>query len=234
MPDSASALAQASEGRGSKTLDRGLRLLEAVATTRQGLTVGELSERLGAHRAVIYRLLETLIEHGLISKGASSRYQLGVGLVELTRNMLSGLRDVAATQLELIAEEFGVTAYLTVADGDEAIVVSALEPRNTNMHVAYRTGLRHPLDRGASGIALLSSLPAQTGERPEIGEARERGYATSVGELQPGAHAVAVALPAERHREQACIGVVAMAPLDSELLGSRLLQAAAAIEQMRD
>ncbi|MEV8152485.1 helix-turn-helix domain-containing protein, partial [Streptomyces fradiae] len=44
----------------SQTLDRGLRVLKLLADTDHGLTVTELSHRLGVNRTVVYRLLATL------------------------------------------------------------------------------------------------------------------------------------------------------------------------------
>jgi len=215
------------EGQGSKTLDRGVRVLEALAEHRDGLTVGELADELGTHRAAIYRLVRTLVQHRLVRKGPAGRYGLGVGLVALARSAVGDVREAAMPELLLVSEELGATAYLTVAEEDEAVVVATAEPRQSHMHVTYRVGFRHPVDRGASGLAILSARPPSEGERSEVDEARRRGYATSVGELQQGAHAVAVAIPSAR--TEACLGVVALADLDVERVAARLQVAAETI-----
>jgi DNA-binding IclR family transcriptional regulator len=215
------------DGQGSKTLDRGVRVLEALAERQDGMTVGELADHLGTHRAAIYRLVRTLAQHRLVRKGPAGRYGLGIGLVALARRAVGDVREVAMPELMLIAEELGATAYLTVAEADEAVVVATAEPQQSHMHVTYRVGFRHPITRGASGLAILSARPPQDGERPEVEEARRRGYATSVGELQRGAHAVAVAIPAGR--TEACLGVVALADLDVERVATRLKEAAETI-----
>src|SRR5438034_3935866 len=49
----------------SQTLDRGLRVLKLLADTDHGLTVTELSHKLGVNRTVVYRLLATLEQHAL-------------------------------------------------------------------------------------------------------------------------------------------------------------------------
>ena len=49
----------------SQTLDRGLRVLKLLADTDHGLTVTELSVRLGVNRTVVYRLLATLNSVGM-------------------------------------------------------------------------------------------------------------------------------------------------------------------------
>lgn len=48
----------------SQTLDRGLRVLKLLADTDHGLTVTELSNKLGVNRTVVYRLLATLEQIG--------------------------------------------------------------------------------------------------------------------------------------------------------------------------
>ena len=69
----------------AQTLDRGLRLLHLVADAPGGLTVTEAASRLGVGRAVVYRLVGTLIEHGMIRRDAEGRLRLGAGLLHLAR-----------------------------------------------------------------------------------------------------------------------------------------------------
>ena len=54
----------------SQTLDRGLRVLEAIAESTDGLTVTELSAALGIGRTVVYRLVVTLENHALLRRSA--------------------------------------------------------------------------------------------------------------------------------------------------------------------
>ena len=50
----------------SQTLDRGLRVLEEVADSAEGLTITEIAGRMGIGRTVVYRLVVTLEQHALI------------------------------------------------------------------------------------------------------------------------------------------------------------------------
>ncbi len=52
----------------SQTLDRGLRVLEVVAESADGLTVTELAAALGIGRTVVYRLVVTLEQHAFIRR----------------------------------------------------------------------------------------------------------------------------------------------------------------------
>ncbi|GGR89188.1 hypothetical protein GCM10010269_30360 [Streptomyces humidus] len=50
-----------------QTLDRGLRLLEVIALSDVPLTLAELSQQMGLHRSIVYRLLRTLQDHHLVA-----------------------------------------------------------------------------------------------------------------------------------------------------------------------
>jgi DNA-binding IclR family transcriptional regulator len=111
-----------------------------------------------------------------------------------------------------LADEVGATAHLTVAEGEEAVAVAVVEPRFTDVHVAYREGSRHPLDRGAAGEAIV----------------RGGGWVATSGQLQPGAYGVAapvLGVPGLR----ASVGVVSLGALDDGAVGPRVEAAAAEI-----
>ena len=200
----------------AQTLDRGLRLLSLVAEAPGGLTVTEAAQRLGVGRTVVYRLVGTLVEHGLLRRDADGRLRLGAGVLQLARRARPLVADAALGPLRRLAEEVGATAHLTIADGGEAEALLVVEPTWTQVHVAYRAGSRHPLDRGAAGRAILA------------GRTYQQAYAVSQGELQPGAHGVAAAVLGVEGLE-ASVGVVALAPLDADVVGPRVVAAAAEV-----
>jgi DNA-binding IclR family transcriptional regulator len=200
----------------AQTLDRGLRLLHLVADTPGGLTMTEAAAQLRVGRTVVYRLVTTLVEHGMIRRDPAGRLRLGAGVLHLARRAQPLVADAALPALRRLAEHIGATAHLTVADGGEALALSVVEPSWTQFHVAYRTGSRHPLDRGAAGRAILA--------------ARRADYApvSSSGELQPGAFGVAAGVPGVEGLE-ASVGVIALGPLDLAETGEAVVEAAAAI-----
>jgi DNA-binding IclR family transcriptional regulator len=203
----------------SQTLDRGLRVLGLLADVPGGLTVTEVASRLGVNRSVVYRLLATLEEHGLVRRDGDGRARLGLGLLQLSQRVQPLLRDAAVPSLRRLAEEVGATAHLTIADGRDALAVAVVEPSWTDYHVAYRVGSRHPLERGAGGRAILAH---------RRGEALDPPYVFSEGELQVGAHGIAapvIGVPAI----EASVGVVALAELDARKVGPRVVRAAAEI-----
>jgi DNA-binding IclR family transcriptional regulator len=180
----------------SLTLERGLRVLRVLSEHPEGMTVSGLAAALGTHRAGIYRLLGPHLSARLVRR-RDDRYFLGAGLVELASRVQPRLQEVAGPLLQCLADELIATAALTVRDGeDAAVVLDVRSPRQADLHITYRPGLRHPVVIAASGIAILAGGPPRVGERPEVAVARERGWARSTGELLPGASGVAAPVPA--------------------------------------
>ncbi|WP_432834070.1 IclR family transcriptional regulator [Dactylosporangium sp. CA-092794] len=200
----------------AQTLDRGLRLLHLVADAPAGLTMTEAATRLGVGRAVVYRLAATLAEHGMLRRDRAGRLRLGAGVLRLARRAQPLVADAALPALRRLAETVGATAHLTIADGGEAYALAVVEPSWTQFHVAYRTGSRHPLDSGAAGKAILA------GRRGDF------AAVTTTGELQPGAHGVAAAVPDVEGLE-ASVGVVALTDLDPVAVPAEVTAAAQAV-----
>jgi DNA-binding IclR family transcriptional regulator len=213
----------------SLTLERGLRVLSVLAERPDGLTVSELAKAMRTHRAGTYRLLGPLAEQRLVSRAADGRYVLGLGLVELASHVRPRLQEVATPVLRDLADQVRATTALTVRDGDEAVVLTVLEPRNTQMHLAYRPGLRHPVTVAAPGIALLASEPPHPSERPAVTEARRRGWAVSTSELLHGATGIGVAIRTSITPADAAISAVWVDDRDPASAASAVIEAARCI-----
>jgi DNA-binding IclR family transcriptional regulator len=211
----------------SKTLDRGIRLLELLARpgSGAGLTITELAAELRVGRPVVYRLVTALEAHHLVTRRASGRVRLGLGISRLAAAVTPVVRTEARPILQELADAVGATAHLTIAEGDEALALVVVEPTWTDFHVAYRSGARHRLDQGAAGRAILAARAGSL--EPVVTE----------GEIQPGAHGMALAIPAappdaEAHElrlVEASVGVVALGRIDPVATLPRLERAARAL-----
>lgn len=175
----------------SQTLDRGLRVLELLADQERPLSSVQIAAALEVHRSIAYRIVRTLEDHRLLQRRSDGCWELGVGLVVLARSVSPTLHTAATPELADLANDLGMTAFLSVADRDECVTVLTVEPRHSQVHVAYRPGVRHPIDRGGPGLALLAGAPPRPGERPEVATARTTGYALTSGEVVPGLSSVA-------------------------------------------
>ena len=203
----------------SQTLDRGLQLLELLAAADDALSVTDMAEALGVARPVVYRLLATLEDHGLAVADEAGRYRAGLGLARLTGRVVPALRATAEPHLRVLADTVGATAHLTIAEGDDGIAIVVVEPSATSVHVAYRTGSRHPLARGAAGRAILG---ARSG--------RPRRWDETSGELESGATGLAAPLGFDRlDGVEACVGVVSLGTIAERTIGPAVVRAADAI-----
>ena len=127
-----------------------------------------------------------------------------------------------------------MTAFLAVADRDECVTLVTVEPRHSQVHVAYRPGRRHPIDRGGPGVALLAGGPPRPGERPEVTAARERGYTLTSGEVVPGLSSVAAPVVPDAGECVASVAVLFLQepPRDVEPVAERVCEAARAIARV--
>lgn len=204
----------------SQTLDRGLRVLRVLAESPEGLTVTELAARLEVNRTVVYRLISTLEQHGLIRRDHRGRLFVGLGVLHLASAVQPHLRDQSIPVLRALAETIGCTAHLTVADGDEALALAVVEPSWTDFHVAYRVGSRHPLAQGAAGKAILLGR-----------DGGPAAYAVTSGELQHGAHGLAAPVLGIGGL-LASVGIVTLdGAIDEALVAPRVIEAAAQVAE---
>ncbi|WP_239115186.1 helix-turn-helix domain-containing protein [Planotetraspora kaengkrachanensis] len=199
----------------AQTLERGLRLLRLLADGHGGHTPTELAHELGLSRPAVYRLLTTLQEEGFARRDAEGRVHLGFGVLTLAQAVQPLLRAAALPALRTLAERAGATAHLTVAEGDDGLAVAVVEPSWTDFHVAYREGSRHPLTRGAAGLALLALRSGSL--EPPLHLTRDQ--------LQEGARGLAAPVRGLAGLE-ASVGVVTFSDLDVDAVGPLVLAAA--------
>jgi DNA-binding IclR family transcriptional regulator len=211
---------------GAQTLARGLRALQLVATAPDGAAIQEIADQLDVHRSIASRLLVTLADYKLVIRGGDGRYRVGSGLAALASGIHSTLRVAAEPILRELAESLGATIALLVAEGEEAVALSVVAPLRSQYHLAFSTGGRHAIDRASGGIALRAGMLPAPGEDKRIAEARERGYAETFGEVEPGAYGVAVPLPHVEGVPVACLNLITHRAEIAEVAPKPLMEAA--------
>ncbi|WP_241383916.1 IclR family transcriptional regulator [Rhodococcus sp. CH91] len=217
----------------SKTLHNGLEILELLARTPNGLSVSEIAENLGVHRTVAHRLVRTLEAHRLCRRDDHKRISLDTGLVALAESVEQDLRTLARPILEDLADSVEATAHLVVRESDTTVrAMMVIEPRRSDVHIAFRPGQVHPLDRGSAGLAILGSLPPRPDERPEVTRARRMGYAISAGEVVSTTIGISAAVPSRAGGTQAAIGVSVFEADDETRLASAVMSAASALGEL--
>ena len=202
----------------AQTLDRGLRILSLVAGSDSRFTINEIAESLGISRTVAYRLIVTLEEHDLLHRDEQGRIGAGFGMMAFRNAYLPELKSRATPALTRLADASGATAHLTIADGEDAVALVVVEPSRSDMHVAYRVGARHRLDKGAAGKAIL------------LGRRRADGVASTSGELQPGAAGLAAPVRGVPGLD-ASVGIVSLHDIDAAKVEPLVLAAAQAVAE---
>lgn len=204
---------------GVRAVDRAIAILQAFTSDKPAMSVIELQQRVGLSRPTLYRLLNTLVARGLIrSEGDPQRFKLAHGIMQLSHVWLKGLdvTGIARPVIESLRDTTGETAALFALHGDRRVCVLEYESRK-ELSIVRGIGETMTITKGATGRAILAFLDddrkdallagiAKADRGPKLdralSETRDRGYATSFGEIIVGA--VAVAAPYYDHR-----GVVA-------------------------
>jgi DNA-binding IclR family transcriptional regulator len=171
-------------------------------------------------------MLRTLEARRLVARDADGAWVPGSGLAVLASNVVPDIRLAARSVLESLANETAMTAFLVIRDHDEAVTAVVVEPRTAIAHVTYRPGRRHPVTRGAPGIALLAGRAPLPGEREDVGVCRTRGWAFSESEVLPGMKACSAPVIAADGSCSAAVSVVFVGDPDLDALGARVVRAA--------
>ncbi|MGE5579033.1 MAG: IclR family transcriptional regulator [Bacillota bacterium] len=147
------------EGPGSlQTVDRALDVLEQIGDAANGLTLTEVSAKVGLSKATVSRLVASLASRGYVRRDpANLRYRLGVGILNLTGEFLQSIefREVAVPHLREIQRLSGETANLAIMDADEVVYLERIESPHT-VKASFRVGKRAPLSCTALGKAMLA------------------------------------------------------------------------------
>lgn len=214
------------------TIERALSVLDLMATAdSDDLGVTEIAKELGLSKAVVHRVLVTLVARDYLQVDANSRrYSLGPMALVLGSAYLAqlDLRNLALPRLQELSERTGETATFSLRNGWTRMYVDQVTPdREIKMSVAI--GKAYPLHAGSSSKSFLAFLPNEEQERyldgreltpmtdttitdplelrRELAVVRERGYAISLQERQAGAASIAAPILDRDGRPIAAISV---------------------------
>ena len=214
----------------SQTLDRGLTVLEIVSGSRTPLAISQVATKTGLHRSIVYRLIRTLEDHGLVHRNHEDKFVPGFGLVSLGANISGSLSAFATPPLSRLADSACVTAFVSVRDGDEAVTMLAVEPTRPRVAPTAKVGCRSAIGAGAPGHALKSFDSAAPHEHPAVRHARERGWTRSYGEVMDGVSCIAV--PLAGYQVPAAVAVAYVGERATEPLVDALRAVAARISTL--
>ncbi|HRW19382.1 MAG TPA: IclR family transcriptional regulator [Dermatophilaceae bacterium] len=235
-----------------------LDILRLLARHLEPLPAARIARSVGIPRSSAYRILATLADRGFVSHlRESGRFGLGAAAYELgsAYQRQGPLQREAAPVLARLVDQTTHNAHLAVMHGRDVLYVveerAAGRPR-----LVTDVGVRLPASLTASGLAMLSALPAAqvralypraellvqregrgpatlTALRRELVAVRTRGYAAEDGSISTGL--ASVALPVLDHGGHPIAAVAVTYPSDTvsdeqvEALVERIRRAVAAI-----
>lgn len=244
----------AAQDAGSRTLRRGLQLLDAVlASGSDGLRVVDLCGAAGLERATVHRLLATLVDSGYVAQRGRFRYVAGSRLAAVAQpaalpNMAVRLQPV----LERVSRACGDAAFAIVRQGPSSHCIARHVGTHPVQILVIQVGTRQPLGVGAAGLALLSALPDAevdsiiTANTPRLGHyggmtpermrilvrtTRERGWSVVGNHATQGVLAVGMAVRSADGMPTAAISVASTMdrmPRERQQLISRWMREALA------
>jgi IclR family acetate operon transcriptional repressor len=232
----------------SRSAERALDVVEALAAAESDLSLSELQAELGLPLPTLHRLIGMLTERGYaVRHEPSRRYGPGPKLLAVAASATSrgrfDLRRVAIPVLREVTAQTGETSNLISPYGRREIVYieQVLSPQMVRMFT--EVGHRAPLYCTAAGKAILAALfPQQLEEylaevdlealtpgtitsrkelRREIEVTRERGFAVDDEERAEGVRCVAGAL---LNHAGICVGAISVSGPSTRMSLERTLE----------
>jgi IclR family acetate operon transcriptional repressor len=210
---------------GTQAIDRAAELLVRLIESDQAWSTGDLADNTRLPKSTASRLLRALERHELVQRDPhTGALRPGSVLVQYARRGAGNLDLVALARptLERLAEESSETVNLAVPSGGGVETVAQVDSGyilGTTNWVGRQLVL-HASALGKIFLAAGVASPAATLEAPtqativdpevlqrELAAVRQRGYATSVEELEPGLLAVAAGV---RERSGSVIAALAI------------------------
>jgi DNA-binding IclR family transcriptional regulator len=176
-------------------LEKGLDILELLASVSEALTHSEIASRLGRTIHEVFRMLVCLEERGYISRTGPEQYQLTLKLFEVVHHHHPLQRLVARARplVQQVASATGQSCHLAMLNHAEVVVVAQFDAPG-NMGFSVRLGANVDLLNTASGHVILafqsdevcaralgawrlrSRKPIPAGLHRHLSKIRRRGY----------------------------------------------------------
>jgi DNA-binding IclR family transcriptional regulator len=145
---------------GVQVLARAADMLRCLAAEPDGLTLIELSSRVGLPRSTAHRIVGALTQEGFVATAPSGRLRVGPALIGIAVSSRRDLRHEAAPYLERLSRELRETVNLAVLDGEEVLFIDQYTSRRY-LRIASEIGARFPVHCTANGKVLLAALPPE-------------------------------------------------------------------------
>jgi DNA-binding IclR family transcriptional regulator len=193
-------------------VERAISILEAFDASSPRLSLADLHRKTQIAKPTLLRLMQSLLDHGLLMPVDSGTYGMGAAALRL-----AGLHTAAGRMdneviaiLNELAATTGETASYSVRQNEFRIYIHRVNS-GYRLRDHVQPGDMAPLGVGATGKVLLAFSEARDGR---LGAIRKQLFAVSSGEREPGM--VGVSCPVFNH-EGALAGAVSISGPASRL-----------------
>lgn len=156
--------------RSVSSLHRAISIVKALAgSAESGLRVSQLSKQLGFTQPTTHRLLQQLVDEGLVEQGEETRmYRLSIDFFALAARAgdNGGLRELCRPSLLRLGAALGDSVFLLVRSGFDAVCLDRWEGPFPIRTFTGDIGGRVPLGVGQGALTILAHLPEA--EREEV------------------------------------------------------------------
>lgn len=202
------------------SVEKAFDLLDAICAEGRDVRLSELSERLGIHIVKVFRLLATLENRGLVTRGEDARkYRLGISAYEMGQKLMSGseMMRKARPVMERLARECGESVYMVVPCQGRALILDMVDSCH-QVKVAPLVGRRFPLQANSLGQVFLAwgqregrcglgaNASAEFQER--LASMRKLGYAEEENALGDGVTSLGIPIFNAREQVVAALAIV--------------------------
>jgi DNA-binding IclR family transcriptional regulator len=223
----------------SKPVRRLANIIDALAASRDGLTLVEIAKRTNLPLSTAHRTTTILMDIGYVSLDPATKiYRLGSRLhrVFMLSVGLSNLKSLARPVLVALAEDLAETSYTTRLTSSGIELIDFCLPTHGSRTLVH-PGFEFPIHATAAGKAVYAFQPKdlvkaeldkaplekfmpntivdKRAVRSDLAKTRARGYAINDMELDPGVFAVAAPI---RLADAGVIGAVALCGIKDRML----------------
>jgi len=141
--------------------------MELLGEEETGLTVSEISQRLGRRMSELFRIIIVMERRGWLQKDLeTSRYSVTYHVLQLAHcgTPSKSLSVAAAPIMERLSTRIDQSCHLVVRSGTKGLVILRQENQQRHANLSVRLGATIELAASCSGRVLLAHLETETRE----------------------------------------------------------------------
>lgn len=153
----------------SSNVERGAEILLALgAAGISGLSLAEITERIGDAKSAVHRALTGLSTYGFVEQnGRRGNYRLGSAIYALAQRMpgIGDLVDLFRPMLISVTAGSGISSFLMSRSGFDSVCLDFQLGSSPVQPLLSGVGGRLPLGVGHGGVCMLARLDRESRER---------------------------------------------------------------------